>query len=234
MTTGPIVQVRVGQRLLDGDVGHLGPRPAEERAATGGQQQFAYLVGRAAAQALGDRAVLGVDRHDLARLDPPGDQRAADHQGLLVGQGERVAGVQRGQRRPQPDRAGDAVENHVTRHRGELAGRVRAGDDLGDPELALRVPLPLRLGVEGELQVLGDRGLGHRDHLDAELQRLLRRAAPTLSPPAEIASTRNRSRFRPISSSAWVPTEPVEPRMTTVRGFTPAIVPGRPPQSDSM
>ena len=49
-----------------------------------------------------------------------GDHRAADDQRLLVGQREGVAGVERGQRRPQPDRAGDAVEHHVALHRGRL------------------------------------------------------------------------------------------------------------------
>src|SRR5271155_3413234 len=39
-------------------------------------------------QALGDGGVLGVDRHDLPGLGPAGDQRAADDQRFLVGQGQ--------------------------------------------------------------------------------------------------------------------------------------------------
>ena len=56
----------MGERLGDGDVGELGPGPAAERAAAGGEHQPAYLAVAAAAQALRERGVLGVDRHDLA------------------------------------------------------------------------------------------------------------------------------------------------------------------------
>ena len=48
-------------------------------------------------------------------------QRAADDQGLLVGEREGVAGVQRRQGRPEPDGTGDPVEHDV-------AGRARGRD----------------------------------------------------------------------------------------------------------
>ena len=118
---GAHVPGRVRQRLLDRDVVQLLDRPAAERPAARGQHQPAYLVGRAAAQALRQRAVLGVDRHDLAGLGAVDDQGAADDQALLVGQRERVAGVERGQGGPQPDRTGDRVEHHVARPAGSLA-----------------------------------------------------------------------------------------------------------------
>ena len=47
-------------------------------------------------------------------------------------------------------------------------------------------------------------------------------------PPAASATTRNRSGLRRMMSSAWVPIEPVEPRITTSRwlgrGFHRTIV----------
>ena len=57
----------VGERLLGGDVVQVVAAAAAERAAARGEHQPAHLVGAAAAQALGQRAVLGVDRDDLAR-----------------------------------------------------------------------------------------------------------------------------------------------------------------------
>ena len=48
----------------------------------------------------------------------------------------------------------------------------RPGQDLRHRELALAVAALGRLGVEREQQVLGGAGLGHRDRLDRELQRL--------------------------------------------------------------
>ena len=72
---------------------------AAERPAARGQHQPAYLVGPPAAQALGDRRVLGVHRHDLPGRGRGLDQRAADDERLLVGQRERAAGGERGQRR---------------------------------------------------------------------------------------------------------------------------------------
>ena len=69
---------------------------------------------RPAAQALGQRRVLGVD----ARPAGPGaaarvTERAAGDQRLLVGEGHRAPGLQRGQGGPQPLRAGDRVEDDV-------------------------------------------------------------------------------------------------------------------------
>ena len=90
---------------------------------------------RAAAQALGDGGVLGVDRHDLAGLRARRDQRAAHDQRLLVGQREGGAGVERGQRRAQADGAGDAVEHDVARHARRLGGGVLAEAAEGRREL---------------------------------------------------------------------------------------------------
>ena len=96
-------------------------RPAAERAAARGQHQPFHLGVRPGAQALGDRRVLGVHRHDLPGLGPAGDQRAADDQRLLVRQGEGPAGVERGERGAQAGGAGHAVQHDVAGPCGELA-----------------------------------------------------------------------------------------------------------------
>jgi hypothetical protein len=79
--------------------------------------------------------VLGVDRHDLARLGAREDDGAADDQRLLVGQRQGVARVERGERRPQTHGAGDAVEHHVALQRGRGAGRLLAEVGEGGGEL---------------------------------------------------------------------------------------------------
>jgi hypothetical protein len=121
----------MGQGLFRRDVGQGLAAPAAEGPAAGGQHQPPDLGSPPGPQALGDGRVLGVDRDDLPGLGPAGDQRAADDQRLLVGQGQRPPGVQRGQRGLQPGRAAHPVEHHVSRPRGDLADRVRPGQNLG-------------------------------------------------------------------------------------------------------
>jgi hypothetical protein len=86
--TGPIAHVGWASACSGGDAGAARSASAAERARRCGQHEAAYLLGGAAAQALGQRGVLGVDRHDLAGLARARDERAADDQRLLVGQGE--------------------------------------------------------------------------------------------------------------------------------------------------
>ena len=113
VTTGPMSQVGWASACAGGDVGHLRGRAAAERAAGGGDDQGATSRSAPDAQALGERAVLGVDRARSARARGAGDQRAAGDQRLLVGQRQRAARPQRGQRRLEADRAGDPVEHDV-------------------------------------------------------------------------------------------------------------------------
>ena len=70
VTTGPMSQVGWFSASLGRDLGQLRAGPPAERAAAGGQHQPAHLLGAAAAQALRQRAVLAVDRDDLAGLRP--------------------------------------------------------------------------------------------------------------------------------------------------------------------
>ena len=103
----PHVPGRVGERLLRGDLGQLGPRPAAERAAARGEDQPAHL-GRACPPR---RHWASAECSESTGTIWPGslhrrlDQRAAGDERLLVGQREGTAGAQRGQRRREAERA---------------------------------------------------------------------------------------------------------------------------------
>ena len=111
--TRPHREVGVRQRLLRGDLGQRGPGPAPERPAARGDDETPHLGGPAAAQALRDGAVLGVDRHDLTGRRRGLDEGPADDERLLVREREGRAGGERRQGGAQPDRAGDPVEDDV-------------------------------------------------------------------------------------------------------------------------
>ncbi len=148
----------------------------------------------AAAQALRQRAVLGVDR---ARSDPglarAVHDRAADDQRLLVGQRQDVAGLEGGQRGPQPDRAGDAVEHHVAlearrprwtpprrgrRSRGELLDlRRRTGRRCPPPGGEADDPEPVRVRAHDVEGLRADRA-GRAEHDDVTAVRWRSRPHP--------------------------------------------------------
>ena len=109
---------RVRQRLLGRDVGQLVAASARGTARRW-RSAPAGDLGPACRRAGTGRAPSARSRP--ARSAPAAaapDQRPAGDQRLLVGQGERRPGSQRGQRGRQPERADDAVEHHVARPRG--------------------------------------------------------------------------------------------------------------------
>ena len=107
VTTGPMSHVGCASASLGVTSASSLAGPPAERSAAGGEHQAAHLVGATAAQALRERAVLAVDRHDLAGRASAVTTGAADDQRLLVGQREGVTGLERRHRGAQPDRAGD-------------------------------------------------------------------------------------------------------------------------------
>ena len=208
------------QRVCCRHVGQFGSCATPERSPARGQHELADLRLPASAQALGECRVLGVDRHDLPGLGSSQDQRPADDQGLLVGQRQRRTGGQGSQCRPQAHRAGDGVEHDVALQRGDLLGRVRSDDDARQRELAVLIAATLGLGVQSQLDVLCRGALWRRQRPPtANSIACVARSAGSL-PPAASAITRNWSGVLLITSRAWTPTEPVDPRMTTVRGAT--------------
>ena len=135
VTTGPMSQVGWFSACSGVTSASSSRRAPAEGPPAGGQHQAAYLLGAAAAQALRQRTVLAVDRHDLTGLRQRGDDRAADDQRLLVGQGQRVARLQRSHRGPQPDRPGDPVEHHVAGQPRRLGRRRLTEPGVRRPEL---------------------------------------------------------------------------------------------------
>ena len=116
VTTGPMSQVGWASACSAVTSASSSRRAAAERAAAGGEDQPAHLVGPAAAQALGERRVLGVDRDDLAgrcaaarTSGPP-----ATSDSLLASARVRPASSAASVGR-EADRAGHAVEHDVAR-----------------------------------------------------------------------------------------------------------------------
>lgn len=142
--------VRVLQRLGGGDPGERGGVPAAKGSPGGGDDQLGDLRGAAqgalprarqrtesalmpsGAQRLGQGRMLRVHRDHLSRtLHGLGDKGPADHQRLLVREGQGGAGAQGGKCGPQPDGAGHAVEHDVGAGLpGDLHRRLDPGEDL--------------------------------------------------------------------------------------------------------
>ena len=136
---------------------------------------------------------------------------AADHQRLLVGQQQALAGARRRQRGRQPGGADDR------RHHGVDLGR---GRDLGQRGCALE-----HLGREAfgsDPRAQGAQRLPARSspHNAADARGTARACArPGLAPVS--ANTSKRSGWRATTSSVLTPMEPVAPRMVRTRGFMP-------------
>ena len=93
---------------------------------------------RLGADQLVERGVLGVDRHHprVGRLGQRGDQLAADHQALLVGERDVDALGERDDRRAEPGGADDPVQDQVGAGGGDqLADALLAGEDARRPRL---------------------------------------------------------------------------------------------------
>ena len=206
MTTGPMSQVgcaRACSTVTSASSSRRRPRNGPPDAVSTSRATSSRA---AAAQALGERGVLGVDRDDLAGPRRRRHQRAARDQRLLVRQRQRRAGGQRGERRAQATGAGDPVEHGVRGGRGgELGGSVRTGEHVHPGQLPAQ---------------RGGRGPGPRRRRAARrAPRPAPRAArrPCRRPPGP--TTRNRCGRAAMTSSACVPIEPVEPSTTTLRGL---------------
>jgi hypothetical protein len=158
---------RMGQGVVDRDVRQLVAATASERAAAGREHDPGHPLGLPAGvsrQALVHRAVLGVDRHDVARtrlVEHGPDHGPARDERLLVGQRQPLAGRQGGQREPQPGEPHDPVHTHVG-HRAELGQSLGAGSDLGaGRHPVVHLGRPRRIADDDHLgaQVAG---LGHQ------------------------------------------------------------------------
>ena len=115
-------------------------------------------------QALVQRAVLGVDRDDLGTRSGP---RLLHHgrggdEGLLVGQGQTLAGFEGGEGHGQPGESDDTVEHHVRLPR-RLLHALDPDEHLGARGHA-RLHLAVAVGVADHHDVgMELLGLGHQD-----------------------------------------------------------------------
>src|SRR6201992_3448091 len=101
---GPIDQVGCAPACSGVTCSRSAAEQPREGPPGGSQHQLGDLVRASAAQALRQRGVFGVNRHDLAGLGGGQHQRATGDQRFLVRQGKPGPGGQRGQRRLQGQR----------------------------------------------------------------------------------------------------------------------------------
>ena len=159
------------------------------------------VPGGSAADQLEERRVLGVDRQQPrpGRLGERHRQLAADHQALLVGEGDVDPLAERDDRRAEAGGADDAVEDEVG---------ARAGDQLADPLLAgedAAVPGRARRARRRPASARATAGTPWRLACSTTGSQLEPAARPTTSSSSEPATI----------SSAWAPIDPVQPRMTS-------------------
>ncbi len=173
---------RVCQGLIRSDIAHLFAAESPEGPAACGENEPIDLCRGATAKALRQRRVFGVDGNNLTWTCGFGDQRAADHQRLFVGQGKDPPSSQCGQRCCKPGGARDPIEDDVTRHRRQLRGRIRARQDARQRELSLRPATSACLGVKSQLEILHGCRPADRNGPRTAVQRLLRQQRNLLAP----------------------------------------------------
>ena len=126
------------ERFGDGGTRHALRTPRAERTTRGGEDQARQLRRPPARHALEHRAVLGIDRHDLAATLPrrPRDQLARHDERFLVGERHALPRSQCSQRRLEPRGADDAVDDDLD------IGMRRGFDEAGGTLPPSLVPLP--------------------------------------------------------------------------------------------
>ena len=194
--------------------------PAAERAAGAGEDHPLEVLAALAAQALRERGVLGVDRDEPLGLALDQVDRRARHRrpGSPCWPGRASCPLcSVGERRREPGRADQRVQDHVglgRRARASRPPRARRciSTPLIPPSFSCRSAAASVVG-DGHVAAAGTPGSGPR-------------GAPGWS-PADRPTTLNRSGLCRTTSSACVPTDPVEPRMIE-RAHRPKRYPAAP------
>ena len=231
---GPIDHFGMGDGLGRRDRGQCVPLPAAERTTGGGEGDPCGHFAGVAGQALEDRVVLAVDRHDggAMRLRRLHQQGARQHQRFLVGQQQAFAGAGGGEGGRQAGGADDRRDHGV------------AGDRRRPVPSSASAPA-CACGVQpGIAQAVAQRGVGGHvgDHrwsgrcAAAQRQQVVhpacrRRARWPASgrdgarprPARRRRSNRWRRGWQPVACSAT----PLRTRTTPCRGRTPAMPPAR-------
>ena len=102
---------------------------------------------RAGHEALGKRGVLGVHGSDLSGTRALADERAADDEGLLVGEGERASGLEGPQRGKKPRCSRESVEDDIAGPARELGRLGLAEGHVGHAVAARLVCQEVRLAA---------------------------------------------------------------------------------------
>ena len=157
--------------------------------------------GALAGEQLVQRGVLGVDRDQLRAggLGQRGHELAADDERLLVGQRDVDALGERDDRRAEAGGADDRVEHEVGARTRRRAGRGPRGR-----RAPRRRSRPRRRGR---------RRRRRRARSGARRARCACSTSGSCAVPADRPTSSNSPAARSTTSSAWVPIEPVEPRM---------------------
>ena len=204
---GPIVHTGCCERLLHAGLRELVAGPASERAARAGEHDALEVLAPLAAHRHRERGVLGVDGQQPLRLalDEVGHELAADDEALLVRERERLARLQRRERGRQPGRADERVQHHVGLGLArEALGRVGTLDRSRPraPRRSSASRRRRRPRRRSRRPGAGTRGSGPP-------------SSSRFAPAADSPTTLNRSGLCRTTSSACVPTDPVEPRIVT-------------------
>ena len=219
VTTGPIRQVGCARACAGVTDLEVSGAPTTKRPAAGSQDQPPHFGCAAATKALGQRGMLGIDGHDLTRLRAGLDQRAADDQRLLVREREGIASAA-ARRASAPGRSSPSCRSARCRrwaNRRPLAN-WRSGQQQSGPVSSFGVavgdarPALTRWPIAAATSEVGPWATPTTSTLNSTAWSASRSSR---SPPLARPTTRNRSGLRRITSSAWVPIEPVDPRITT-------------------
>ena len=200
----------MGGGLLGGHIPHLLPSPAAEWAAGGGEHNAINLGSRPGTQALGHGGVLGVDGNDLAGGGGFGDKRAPGDEGFFIGKGEGSADFDSGHGGGEPKGSDQRVEDGIA---GDGFHQVSGGGGAGADGTA-----------EGGGDSFGRLGVGDGNVVGVEPQGLgLVDDELGVRPAAAIPTTWNLSGLSAMTWSAWVPMDPVLPRIITCLTIFPIV-----------
>ena len=193
---------RVGERLSHADRGQILSWTAPEGSTRRGEDQSSDVALVAGPQALVEGAVLRIDRDDLGAGGPsrPLHHRCAGDQRLLVGECESTAGLERGKRHRESGEADHPVHDDLRQtSRSRRAPRFRS-----------RARSPTAAAGRARERGRDRRSRPHAAKGAAPAKRACRPIETRRGPPPRSASGHSS-----ITSTAWVPIDPVDPTRLT-------------------
>lgn len=191
----PHVPRWMSQGLVGGDRGQFPCTRAAKRPTTCGEHQASHLTRPAATQALCNRGMLRINRHNLARRSRRLNQRTADDERFLIGQGQSPPTGEGGKRRFQAGRPTHRVDDNIGRLASDVHGCLGSRDDARQGKLPRRKATSRGLRVQGQLEILRRLSLRDRHNCGARRQGLFGQQCRIATPSGE----RNDLKFTRIS-----------------------------------